>query len=117
MNKKLNKSLRAVCILALWVVLIVACMRAYNLYQYNKLHPQKEYSWNSFGSPPEEYVIKKEMMNGARNIIMLGVVIAIIWEVLLYFDDPKSHFVTYINKKIKPTLEKIGDKIDDDDDE
>ena len=57
MNKKLNKSLRLVCVIALWLVLIVACLRAYNLYQYDKVHPQKEYSWSSWSLPPEEFTI------------------------------------------------------------
>ncbi len=114
MNKKLNKSLRLVCVILLWLVLIVACLRAYNLYQYNKVHPQKEYRWTSWGSPPEEFVVKKEMMKATRNTIMIGVLIAVIWEVLLYFNDPKKHFITYLNDKIGPKIKKITDKLEDD---
>ncbi len=114
MNKKLNKTLRVLCIIALWLVLIVACLRAYNLYQYNKLHPQKEYEWGSFEAPPEEFVIKNELMKSTRNMIVLGVLIAIIWEVLLFFDDPEKHFATYLYRKANPILEKIDDVLEDD---
>ncbi len=113
MNKKLNKLLRALCIVALWIVLIVACFKAYNLYEYNKLHPENEYRWNSLEAPPEEYVMKKDMMKSTKNTINLGILIAIIWEVLLYFNDPKNHFFTYLYKKAKPILEKWGDKLED----
>ena len=113
MNKKLNKSLRLVCIIALWLVLIVACLRAYNLYQYNKVHPQKEYSWVSWEGPPEEFIIKNEMMKSIKTMFLLGVLIAMIWEVLLYFDDPEKHFVTYWYRKLKPLLDKVEDDEDD----
>ncbi len=115
MNKKLNKSLRVVCVVLLWLVLIVACLRAYNLYQYNKVHPQNRYEWNSLWSPPEEFIIKSEMMKATKNMILLGILIAIIWEGLLYFDDPEKHFVTYWYRKAKPTLKKIANALDDDD--
>ncbi len=114
MNKKLNKSLRTVCIIALWLVLIVASLRAYNLYSYNKVHPQDRYEWGSLDSPPEEFIIKSEMMKATKNMILIGILVAIIWEVLLYFDDPKKHFTTYWYKKLKPIIEKIGDKLEDD---
>ncbi len=117
MNKKLNKSLRMVCIIALWLVLIVACLRTWNLYQYNKLHPQDRYEWTSWESPPEEFIIKSEMMKATKNMILIGILVAIIWEVLLYFDDPKKHFITYISKKIGPKLEKLGENLEDDDDD
>ena len=114
MNKKLNKSLRTVCIIALWLVLIVASLRAYNLYSYNKVHPQDRYEWSSLGSPPEEFIIKQEMMKATRNMILIGILFAIIWEVLLYFDDPDKHFVTYVSKKVGPKLKKLTDKLEDD---
>ncbi len=101
MNKKLNKSLRTVCIIVLWLVLIVAAYSAYNLYQYNRLHPNNKYEWNEWEGPPEEYIIKTKMMRDSKNIIILGVVLAIIWEVLLYVDDPEKHFITYWNNKLK----------------
>ncbi len=113
MNKKLNKSLRLVCIIALWIVLIVACLRAYNLYSYNKVHPQKEYRWSSLDSPPEEFVIKSEMMDAARRTVLLGILIAIVWEVLLYFNDPPKHFFTYLKKKLGPIMKKVEDKMED----
>ncbi len=113
MNKKLNKLLRALCIVALWIVLIVSCFKAYDLYQYNNLHPQKEYSWNSFDSPPEEYIIKMDMMKSVRGMVLWGILIAIIWEVLLYFNDPGKHFFTYLWRKAKPILDKMGDKLED----
>ncbi len=115
MNKKLNKSLRTLCIITLWVVLIVACYKAYGLYEYNKLHPQQEYSWASFEVPPGEYIIKRDMMKSTRNIILLGILVAIIWEVLLYFDDPKKHFVTYLIDKAKPIMDKINKEVEEDD--
>ena len=117
MNKKLNKSLRILCIIALWVVLIVASFKAYDLYQYNKLHPQKQYEWNSIGGPPQEFIIKKDMMQSTRRTIILGVLFAMMWEVLLYFDDPKKHFVTYLINKVEPFMDKVSDKFEDDDDE
>ena len=121
MNKKLNKYLRLACVIALWLVLIVACLRAYNLYQYNKLHPQNEYSWtinDPFSSgPPEEYIIKMEMMEATRNMILIGVLFAIIWEVLLFFDDPEKHFATYWYRKTRPVIEKIGSKLEDDEED
>ena len=117
MNKKLNKSLRLVCIIAIWLVLIVACLRVWNLYSYNKLHPQNRYEWSSLEVPPEEFIIKSEMMQAAKNTVMLGILIAIIWEGLLYFNDPQKHFVTYIIKKVGPKLEKLGDKIEDNEDD
>ncbi len=120
MNKKLNKSLRLVCIIALWLVLIVACLRVYNLYQYNKVHPQDRYEWSSLEAPPEEFIIKSEMMEASRRTVLLGILIAVIWEVLLYFNDPKKHFITYLKEKIEPILEKAGDKLEkekDDEDE
>ena len=113
MNKKLNKSLRVVCIITLWVVLVVACFKVYELYQYNKLHPQDRYEWASFQAPPKEFIIKRDMMNDSRNTVILGVLIAIVWEVLLYFNDPKKHFVTYLYGKVKPLLKKIEDNIED----
>ncbi|KKM71227.1 hypothetical protein LCGC14_1432800 [marine sediment metagenome] len=117
MNKKLNKSLRLVCIIALWVVLIVASYKAYNLYQYNKLHPQKQYEWNSLGGPPEEFIIKKDMMQSTRLTIVLGILVAVIWEVLLYFNDPKKHFATYLINKIEPLMGKVDDKLEDEDED
>ena len=117
MNKKLNKTLRTITIVVLWLVLIVASLRAYNLYSYNKLHPQDRYEWNSWESPPEEFIIKREMMKAAKNMILIGILIAIIWEGLLYFDDPDKHFITYISNKIGPKLKKLGDKLEDDDEE
>ena len=114
MNKKLNKSLRLVCIIALWLVLIVACLRAYNLYSYNKIHPQKEYTWSSFEAPPEEFIIKNELMKSTRSIILWGILIAVVWEVLLYFNDPKKHFITYLYRKAKPLMDKFEDKMEDD---
>ncbi len=110
MNTKLNKSLRILCIVSLWIVLIVSCFKAYDLYQYNNLHPQKEYSWNSLESPPEEYIIKMDMMKSVRGMVLLGILIAIIWEVLLYFNDPKNHFFTYLYGKAKPFLDKLEDE-------
>lgn len=112
MNKKLNKSLRLVCIILLWIVLIVACIRAWNLYQYNKEHPQDRYEWNSLQGPPEEFIIKNSMMVSTRRTVMLGILIAIVWEVLLYFDDPKKHFITYWYHKFKPLLKKM-EKLED----
>ncbi len=97
----------------LWVVLLVACLRAWNLYQYNKVHPQDRYEWSSMESPPEEYIIKTEMMKSVRRTVILGILIAIGWEVLLYFNDPKKHFVTYLYKKAKPILTKLEDKLED----
>ncbi len=114
MNKKLNKSLRTICVIALWLVLIVASLRAYNLYTYNKLHPQNTYEWVLWGDPPEEFIIKSEMMKATKNMILIGILIAIIWEGLLYFGDPNKHFITYIIKKVVPKLEKLGDKLEDD---
>ncbi len=113
MNKKLNKWLRLVCIIALWSVLIVASFRAYNLYQYNKLHPQNEYSWNPLYGPPQEFIIKSEMMNETKNIILWGILIAVIWEGLLYFNDPKKHFLTYCYRKLKPIMKKIESEDDE----
>ncbi len=109
MNKKLNKSLRLVCVIAIWIVLIVACLRVYNLYSYNKVHPQKEYEWSSLQGPPEEFIIKSEMMEAARRTVILGILIAIIWEALIYFNDPGKHFVTYLYRKIKPILGGLED--------
>ncbi len=109
MNKKLNKSLRTITIVMLWLVLIVACLRAYNLYDYNKEHPQERYEWSSWGTPPEEFVIKNTMMKAVRVTVLWGILIAIIWEVLLYFDDPDKHFITWLYNKVKPLLDKIED--------
>lgn len=117
MNKKLNKSLRILTILILWGILILASYKAYGLYQYNKLHPQKEYSWQSFELPPEEFVIKNDMMKSTKNVVLLGMLVAIIWEVLLYFDDPEKHFITGVWEKVKPIMKKVGDNIEDDEDE
>ena len=110
MNKKLNKSLRTLCIIALWLVLIVAGLRAYNLYQYNRLHPQSKYEWASYELPPEEFIIKSELMKATKNTMLLGILIAIKWEVLLFFNDPEKHFVTYLYRKVKPLLEKMEDE-------
>ena len=117
MNKKLNKSLRMVCIIALWLVLIVACLRAYNLYQYNKVHPQDIYEWNQLEGPPEEFIIKREMMKATKNMILIGILVAIIWEVLLYFDHPDKHFITYCYRKARPPIKKIWDNMQDDENE
>ncbi len=117
MNKKLNKILRSLCILALWLVLITASYRAYSLYQYDRLHPQKEYTWSSFEGPPLEFTTKQEMMLATKTPILWGILIAIIWEVLLYFDDPKKHFITYLGKKFGPTFEKWDSKLEDDDED
>ncbi len=112
MNKKLNKTLRTLCIVSLWIVLIVASYKAYNLYEYNKLYPQKEYTWSSFEGPPKEFTIKNDMMKSIKNTIQLGILIAIIWEVLLYFNNPEGHFITYLNKKLKPIMDKLN-KLED----
>ena len=109
MNNKLNKILRTITIVMLWLVLIVAMFKAWDLYQYNKLHPQQEYSWSSMEAPPEEVIIKSNLMKSTKNMILLGILLAIIWEVLLYFNDPEVHFITPIIKKIKPMIEKIED--------
>ena len=41
-----------------------------------------------------------------------GILIAIIWEVLLYFNDPEKHFATYLYEKAKPLLKKM-EKLED----
>ena len=49
------------------------------------------------------------MMKGTKRTIILGALIAVIWDVLLYFNDPNNHFVTYLYRKAKPLLDKIED--------
>lgn len=87
--------------IALFILLILAAWQAYNIYSYWQEHPQKEYEWDAWQGPPEEAIVKANMNNDARNLMLWGVVVMLIAQYGMYLRDPDHHWcapiVRYLN--------------------
>ena len=117
MNKKILKIGMNCCIIAMWIVIIIGIYQAVGIYNYFQEHPQKEFEWSRLEAPPQELLIKSSMINAAKMTIWIGMLFAAIFYTLDYFRDKENHFVTYLIEKVGPAFEKLGDKLEDDEDE
>lgn len=102
-RKKMKKVkiMKKIFVVLLWIVCLYGSYHAYLLYDYDKEHPQKEYKTGIDGKLPDEAVVKIDMYNYVKNIILIGLGFVVIYFVLDYKDDPKRHFITLIVNKFE----------------
>jgi hypothetical protein len=99
-----------------FLCIIFASIQGYKIYKYFELYPTTEYRWSAYVEPPDEFVVKAQMMNTAKSIVWVGLLFFVLFEVFSYYEKPDKHWVSYFNKKyrIKEKIEQMGDKFEQD---
>ena len=87
--------------LGMLLVLIVAVMSFFNLYNYQAEHPEVEYQAAVYSELPQEAQVKMKMINEVRTYLLWGVALAVAFMVLEYYQDPKDHWATTLMKKFR----------------
>lgn len=82
-----------ICKVSLLILVIMAVFQAVAVYNYFKEHPQKEFEWKTYEQPPEELIIKSNMINKLRNTLIFGLFIMVIWQYGLYLDQPNKFWL------------------------
>lgn len=98
---KTPKAIHTLLKLLLLVIALYSLLPGYDLYQYEREHPTKEYSWNRYDGPPAEYVEKVRMVNKMKVPIMGGLGVLALKLLLEIIDDPKDNWATPIQKFFK----------------
>lgn len=75
MKPKNYKKVKIVMIILLWIIVISSLKQGYDLYQYQKENPQKEYEIQSWEEKPEDLKVKLNMSESIKKKIYLGLLI------------------------------------------
>jgi len=77
-----------ICIVALFLICIVAATRAVAMYKYYQEHPINEWEYNIHEPMPAEAQYKAAMYSQLAHTISLGLGIFVLWLILEYLGHP-----------------------------
>jgi len=101
MKKTTLKRMKNITIVMLWLVIIISIVLAVKFYQYEQLHPNREYFYQAYEEKPIELQTKLTMYGQLQGLILLGVLLVSIYFVLDYYYNPDNHFFNNIHNFLK----------------
>ena len=93
-----------------------AAVQGYKIWVYFQKFPEVYFEYKLGYSLPQEALIKIQMIQTGKSMVLLGLFFYILFEICSYLENKEKHWLWKLNNRFKLTnkLEKLGGKLKDD---